>query len=99
MEGRWAPQEFIAPAAAWVFYLDELRDDVVMNADTCVVQVYRSLWVFSIGACVGFSSMGVAILLAWISSSSVWTRVVAICLVYFDYSMALGSRFVHVKPP
>jgi hypothetical protein len=78
----WEPQEFIAPAAAWVFYLDEFRDDEVltMDAETCVKQLYQSLWTFCIGSFVGFISMGAAIYIAWVSSVDVGVRIMGMCL-------------------
>ena len=51
-----------------------------MNADTCVKQLYQSLWIFSIGVCVGVFSMGMGILIAWMSSASLVVRLVGMCL-------------------
>jgi hypothetical protein len=78
----WEPQEFIAPAAAWVFYLDEFRDDEVltMDAEACVRQLYQSLWIFCIGSFVGYISMGAAVYIAWVSSVNVGVRITGVCL-------------------
>jgi hypothetical protein len=76
----WERQEFIAPAAAWVFYLDELHDEATMNAETCVIQLYRSLWIYNVGFCVGLFSMGIGMLIAWMSSASLEIRLVGMCL-------------------
>lgn len=82
-QDEWESLAFIAPAAAWVFYLDELQDGMIMNADTCVKQLYQSLWIFSIGALVGFSSIGVGMLIAWMSSASLVVRLVGLSLTFF----------------
>lgn len=76
----WTPQEFISPAAAWVFYLDELQDEAIMNADTCVQQLYQSLWIFSIGVCVGVFSVGMGIFIARMSSASFVVGLVGMCV-------------------
>jgi hypothetical protein len=78
----WEPQEFIAPAVAWVFYLDEFRDDEVltMNAEACVKQLYWSLWIFCLGFFIGLISMGAAMYIAWMSSVDVGVRITGMCL-------------------
>ena len=89
-EGKvWEPQKFVAPATAWVYYLDELQDGTTMNAETCVTQLYRSLWTFTVGACGAVGSTGIAMWIAWRSSDSVYARLVGICLVVLRCWVAL----------
>jgi hypothetical protein len=76
----WEPQKFVAPATAWVYYIDELQDGAIMTADTCVIQLYRSLWIFILGACGAVCSMGMGMWIAWISSDCGQVRLVGICL-------------------
>jgi hypothetical protein len=76
----WEPQKFVAPATAWVYYLDELQDEATMTADTCVTQLYRSLWTFILGACGAVCSMGIGMWIAWVNSHSGHVRLVGICL-------------------
>ena len=47
----WPSINFIAPATAWIYYLDELEEEMTMSTATCVIQLYRSLWIFSVGSC------------------------------------------------
>ena len=76
----WEPQKFVAPDTAWVYYLDELQPEATMTADTCVIQLYRSLWTFILGACGAVCSMGMGMWVAWVSSHSGLIRLVGICL-------------------
>jgi hypothetical protein len=77
----WEPQKFVAPATAWVYYLDELQDGTTMTIDTCVTQLYRSLWIFILGLCGSVCSMCVGMLIAWLANpESRSVRLVGMCL-------------------
>jgi hypothetical protein len=79
-EEAWQPQKFVAPATAWVYYLDELQDRTTITAKTCVTQLYRSLWIFILGLCGAVCSMCFGMLIAWWNSDSRYVRLVGICL-------------------
>ena len=61
-------------------YLDELQDGAIINAETCVTLLYRSLWTFTIGLCGAVCSMGAGMLIAWKSSTSMSIRLVGMSL-------------------
>ena len=54
-----------------------------MSTATCVMQFYRSLWIFWVGGSLGFASIGVAMFIAWMSSESLAARIVGIFLALF----------------
>lgn len=89
----WEPQLFVAPATAWVYYIDELRNGVTMTADTCVTQLYRSLWIYILGCCAAVGSMSTGTWIAWKSSDIGQLRVVGICLTILR-TMVVSWRWV-----
>jgi hypothetical protein len=92
----WEPQEFVAPDTAWVYYLDELQPEATMTADTCVIQLYRSLWTFILGACL-FHGHGDA---GCVGEFSFWTHQTRGNMsnrpTYYGGVVAVGSRPHHV---